>query len=142
MAERSLPVPGSQGDIGNGNGEQEGALHAGTDGSSVCRQRDAKRGVERRYPLVNEAQSPTRYLSDARSMFDAVRDQRRRGIETLAVYHSHPTSEPVPSRTDLEQYYGAEVMNLIISLKAEPTHVKAWWLSPNGFREADWVIVE
>jgi proteasome lid subunit RPN8/RPN11 len=95
--------------------------------------------VECRYPLVNAARSPTQYLSDADSMFAAVRDQRRRGVETLAVYHSHPTSAPVPSRTDLEQNYSGDVVNLIISLLADMPQIKGWWLSADGFREAEWV---
>src|SRR5262249_23189887 len=45
--------------------------------------------VERRYALVNSAASPTEYLSDARSMFEAVRDMRPLGLEIVAVYHSH-----------------------------------------------------
>ncbi len=47
--------------------------------------------VEARYPLVNAAASPREYLSDGRSMFAAVRDIDRRGLDILAVYHSHPT---------------------------------------------------
>src|SRR5438067_13873196 len=59
--------------------------------------------VRCRYPLVNAAASPALFESDPRSTFDADRDMRRRGLEVLAVYHSHPTSAPVPSRTDLER---------------------------------------
>jgi proteasome lid subunit RPN8/RPN11 len=94
--------------------------------------------VERRYAMVNAALSPTEYLSDPRSMFDAVRDMRRHEIEIVAVYHSHPTSAPVPSLTDLERNYSPDVMNLIISLKDGLPHMRAWWLTDNGFHEADW----
>src|SRR5438105_153199 len=51
--------------------------------------------VVQRYALVNTAASPTEYLSDPRSMFEAVRDMRRLGLEIVAIYHSHPTSAPV-----------------------------------------------
>src|SRR5438105_690677 len=61
--------------------------------------------VLRRYPLVNCAKSPTRFLSDDWSMFAAVRDMRKRQLDILAVYHSHPASDPIPSRTDLEHNY-------------------------------------
>jgi proteasome lid subunit RPN8/RPN11 len=53
--------------------------------------------VSRRYPLVNALASPVEYLSEPTGMFRAVRDMRQQGIEVLAVYHSHPSSEPVPS---------------------------------------------
>src|SRR2546426_9886549 len=72
--------------------------------------------VERCFPLVNAAASPVEYLSDARSMFAAVREMRahEHELEILAVYHSHPTSHPVPSGTDLDRNYSEEVINFII----------------------------
>ena len=61
----------------------------------------------------------------------------RRGLEALAVYHSHPTAAPVPSRKDLERNYWPGVVNLIISLQAAEPEVRAWWLSDEGYREAE-----
>jgi proteasome lid subunit RPN8/RPN11 len=97
--------------------------------------------VERRYPLVNAAASPVEYLSDPKSLFVAVRDMNLRGIDILAVYHSHPASDPVPSRTDLDRNYSPEVMNLIISLKSpQDPRVRAWWLGADNYREAEWAV--
>jgi proteasome lid subunit RPN8/RPN11 len=96
--------------------------------------------VERRYPLVNEAASPTEYLSEPYSMFAAEKNRRNDGVEFLAVYHSHPTSEPVPSRTDRARNYSPDVMSLIISLKAADPVVRAWWLTAESYREAEWVL--
>ena len=93
------------------------------------------------YRLVNAAASPTEYLSDPRSMFDAVRDMRACGIEILAIYHSHPTSEPVPSRKDRERNYSPQVMNVIISLAGSEPEVRAWWLTSDDHREAEWEVV-
>jgi len=98
--------------------------------------------VVQRYALVNAAASPTEYLSDARSMFEAVRDMRGVGIEIVAIYHSHPTSAPVPSRTDLERNYSPDVMNLIISLQDGDPQMRGWWLEQNSFREANWRLAE
>jgi proteasome lid subunit RPN8/RPN11 len=97
--------------------------------------------VSKRYPLRNEKASPVEFWSEPRDMFDAVRDMRRLGIDILAVYHSHPGGEPTPSKTDLERNYSPEVMNLIISLTGTAPRVRAWWLSADGFREAEFVIV-
>jgi proteasome lid subunit RPN8/RPN11 len=94
--------------------------------------------VVKRYPLVNATASPIEYLSDPRSMFEAVRDMRRLGLEILAIYHSHPTSDPVPSRTDLERNYSPDVLNLIISFKTGKPEVRGWWLTDQDFREAEW----
>src|SRR5262245_17238518 len=71
-----------------------GGLLAGRDGR-----------VTHRYPLTNALASPVRYESDPKELFAAEKDMRRQGTELLAIYHSHPTSEPVPSRTDLERNF-------------------------------------
>jgi proteasome lid subunit RPN8/RPN11 len=97
--------------------------------------------VGRRYELVNAAASPREFLSQPESMFAAYRDMHGRGLEILAVYHSHPTSDPIPSRTDLERNYSAEVLNFIISLKHDPPLLRGWWLSENSYREVDWYWV-
>jgi len=75
-------------------------------------------------------------------MFEAVRDMRGLGLEIVAIYHSHPTSAPVPSRTDLERNYSPHVMNFIISLQDGNPQVRGWWLSDKDFREADWRLAE
>jgi proteasome lid subunit RPN8/RPN11 len=98
--------------------------------------------AERLYPLVNALASPTRYEADAKSLLHAVRDMRGHDLEVLAIYHSHPTSDPVPSRTDLERSFWPETVYLIISLdKSEPT-VRGWWLTETNFRQAEWEIVD
>jgi proteasome lid subunit RPN8/RPN11 len=98
--------------------------------------------VVRRYALVNAAASQTEYLSDPRGMFEAVRDMRQLGLEIVAIYHSHPTSAPVPSRTDLERNYSPDVMNFIISLQDGNPQVRGWWLQEHSFREADWRLAD
>lgn len=97
--------------------------------------------VVRRYPLVNAAASPKEYVSEGKSMFAAVRDIDRLGLDILAVYHSHPTSDPVPSRTDRERNYSPDVINLIVSLK-EAEAVRGWWLNADECHEAAWELVD
>ncbi len=91
-----------------------------------------------RYPLANAAASPRRFESDPRDMLDAVRDIDRRGLDLLAVYHSHPTSLPIPSRTDLEWNLSPRVVTLIVSLAAEPPLLAAWWLTATDYTPAEW----
>lgn len=97
--------------------------------------------VEARYPLVNELATPTTYRSEPRSILAAYRDIDRRELELVAVYHSHPTTPPRPSRTDLENnYLGETVMHFIVSLASEPPSVAAWWLESHNSRPAEWTI--
>ena len=53
------------------------------------------------HPLRNAAASETRYDADPRDLIEAVVALRERGAEILAIYHSHPRWEAVPSQTDL-----------------------------------------
>jgi [CysO sulfur-carrier protein]-S-L-cysteine hydrolase len=94
--------------------------------------------VERRYPLVNALASPKEYLSDGRSMFTAMKDMGRHDLDVLAFYHSHPTSQPVPSRKDLESNYWPNVVQFIISLMGNEPEVRGWWLTDRDYREAEW----
>jgi proteasome lid subunit RPN8/RPN11 len=90
-------------------------------------------------PLVNELQSPTEFLTEPRSLFEAYRAMRSAGTRELAVYHSHPTSPPVPSKKDIEQnIYGPGVACVIIGLAGPEPEVRAWWLTETGYREAAW----
>jgi len=92
--------------------------------------------VTHHYPLVNELKSPTECLSDATSAFRAEKAMQAEGTYPLAVYHSHPTADPVPSRRDLECNYSPRVVTLIIGMRATP-EVRAWWLTETDYREAE-----
>ncbi|HZZ77111.1 MAG TPA: M67 family metallopeptidase [Gemmataceae bacterium] len=95
-----------------------------------------------RHALVNEAASPTEYRSEPRSMFDAVKAMRRDGHEILAIYHSHPTSPPIPSKTDLARNYSLDVVNFIISLNDAQPSMRGWWLTDTDYAEATWRLEE
>ncbi len=96
--------------------------------------------ITRRYPLVNALASPTEYESEPHSMFAAERDRRSANLEFLAVYHSHPTSDPVPSKKDRERNYMGEVIHFIVGLRDGTPEVRGWWLTVDGQREAEWEV--
>jgi [CysO sulfur-carrier protein]-S-L-cysteine hydrolase len=91
-------------------------------------------------PLVNALASPAEYESESRSLFAAHKTMRAAGAEVLAVYHSHPTSDPVPSRKDLDRNYSEGVVNFIIGLRRAEPDVRGWWLTADGAREAAWGV--
>ena len=95
--------------------------------------------ADRMYKLINELASSVAYRSEPRSILAAYRDMDRRGLVELAVYHSHPTAPPIPSRTDLaDNFRGESVMHFIVSLRTASPEVRAWWLGERDFREAQW----
>jgi len=95
--------------------------------------------VTARYPLVNTRASETEFLSDPQSMFAAIRQMRADDTAILAVYHSHPSSEPIPSRKDCEQQYANDVACVIIGMM-EVVTTRVWWLSETSYHEAEWCI--
>ena len=94
--------------------------------------------VTHHFPLVNALASPTAYEVDPRALLTVHRALRALGIAEVALYHSHPTSAPNPSDTDLSQNgYGDTIPHLIIGPGDE---VRAWWLDEKAFEEAEWAI--
>ncbi len=99
--------------------------------------RDGTGFVTARFAIENELRSPTDYLTNARGMFFTFRHMRERGLELLAIYHSHPTSAPVPSRRDIEHNtYGESVVHLIVGFANTIPEARGWWLTETESREA------
>jgi proteasome lid subunit RPN8/RPN11 len=93
--------------------------------------------------MTNAKADPKRYAIDPAEQAAAMREMRRDGTQELAFYHSHPTSEPVPSKTDLaENGYGDSVIHLIVSLTSDPPLVRGWWLREDSYREAEFSLIE
>jgi proteasome lid subunit RPN8/RPN11 len=98
--------------------------------------------VTARFAIGNDAASTSEYETNARDMFNAFRAMRDRRIELLAIYHSHPASEPIPSRHDIERNtYGECVVHPIVGFANAEPKVRAWWLTETGYREAEWEVV-
>ena len=90
------------------------------------------------FPVRNDLASPTEYFTNPRDLLDAMKAMRSAGTETLAIYHSHPSSNPVPSRADIARnYWGETAMHLIVALAGEEPEVRAWWIGELGFRAAE-----
>ncbi len=96
--------------------------------------------VTARFPVRNRLASPTEYETDPRDLLAAFRAIREYKLELLAVYHSHPAAEPVPSRRDVQRNtYGESVVHLIVGLAGPAPELRAWWLTETGYREAELV---
>jgi proteasome lid subunit RPN8/RPN11 len=82
--------------------------------------------VTAHFPLVNELHSPTAYRSEPRSMLAAMKAMRRDGLELVAIYHSHPTSDPIPSKRDRAENEYGETVTVIVGLAGPEPDVRVW----------------
>ncbi len=94
------------------------------------------------YPLRNDTQSETRYNADPKELIAAHIDFRQKGAEILAIYHSHPRWQAVPSQTDLAENHYGPVPRIIVSLLGESPDVRVWRLDADSYHELPWKIIE
>jgi proteasome lid subunit RPN8/RPN11 len=95
------------------------------------------------HPLTNIAASETRYLADPAEQLHADRWLREHGEKVVAIYHSHPRWEPIPSATDLkENYLWGLTPRIIVSLLRETPVVRVWQLDANSYQELPWRLVQ
>lgn len=81
-------------------------------------------------PATNVHPQPEiRYRIDDRELYEAHREMDRQGWDLLAIFHSHPTTEAYPSRTDVAQAYYPESLYLICSLvNPQQPILKGYWI--------------
>ena len=94
------------------------------------------------HPLRNLAASETRYDGDPAELVEAFRQLRERNLDILAIYHSHPKWEAIPSAVDRRQNYWGPMPHLIVGLLRDPPEVRVWRLSPDSQQELLWTLVE
>ena len=81
------------------------------------------------HPARNADASPYRYSVDSKDLLRIALEIDDAGDDVAAIYHSHTTSPPSPSRTDMELATWPEAAYLIVSLKSDPPEICAWRLA-------------
>jgi proteasome lid subunit RPN8/RPN11 len=83
----------------------------------------------------NLAQSANRFLIDPEDHINARRAARGRGLVVVGFYHSHPSSAPEPSATDLAEASYPGHLYLIVGLESSPPDARLYRLGSSGFLE-------
>ena len=68
----------------------------------------------------------TRYLIDAKDVVAALRASEDFDRELVAIYHSHPRTQPYPSPTDRADAYWPLAAYVLVSLRSEPPEMYAY----------------
>ena len=89
--------------------------------------------IERSHRARNELHSPTRYRVSPEDHFAAVRAARALGLDVVGAYHSHPSSDPIPSASDLAEAVPGEFLHLIAGPGSAATGVRGWRLAGGNF---------
>ncbi len=67
-----------------------------------------------------------RYMMDPKEQMQAMRNIRERGLTMMGIYHSHPHSQAIPSKTDIRLAFYPDVFYLIVSLAQETPDLRAY----------------
>jgi len=88
------------------------------------------------YPGTNALASATAYEIAIPELLDMFRTLRAEGLTHMGQYHSHPSTDNVPSPTDIEQAGYPDHAYFIISLRADaPNPVRAFSIRDGTFSE-------
>jgi proteasome lid subunit RPN8/RPN11 len=80
-------------------------------------------------------QPMTRYLIDPREQLRAFQDMDEKGEELVAIYHSHPASQPYPSPTDRAESHYPDAVYVLVSLRSRTPEVRAYRIEDDVVRE-------
>ncbi|MCA0453116.1 MAG: M67 family metallopeptidase [Chloroflexi bacterium] len=94
-------------------------------------------------PVPNIATEPElHYRMDDRVLTELFFRTQRDNKAIIGFYHSHPTSEPVPSRTDVALASYPDMAYVIASLRGEEARLAAWSIKPGQVKAIELSISE
>lgn len=88
------------------------------------------------FPGTNLDASPTRYTMDPVEVIAALDEMDRAGWVLAAIVHSHPTTAPIPSATDLRNAFYPETLLMIVGLASWPPVGRVWRVPDREGRDA------
>ena len=91
--------------------------------------------VEKLYEMTNADQSNDHFTMTPEEQFKVIKDIRSAGLEMLAIYHSHPSTQARPSAEDIRLALTPDVIYVIVSLAGKEPAIK-------GFLIEDDIVTE
>ncbi|MCX7857868.1 MAG: M67 family metallopeptidase [Deltaproteobacteria bacterium] len=97
--------------------------------------------VRKIYPLENQEKSPYKFLISPLDQLKVLSDIEKSDLRMVGVYHSHPNTDPYPSKRDLEFAIYPDVLSVIISLKRkEKPKVYIFSFEDGNVKEVEYTI--
>lgn len=84
------------------------------------------------YPVENETNAPDRFFGRPQDLFEATRKIRSNNEQMVGIYHSHPSSPPVPSDRDREENQYPGLFYFIISLEGDEPEARCYVMNEEG----------
>jgi proteasome lid subunit RPN8/RPN11 len=110
----------------------------------VCGLIAGKMGVANHlFPIPNRSATPEQhYDMEPNALLKTYKDIDAVGEMLLAVYHSHPKSDPIPSQTDIRDAtrHMPNVVHLIVSLKYDKPRLQAWYIHDEQVSRAELLV--
>ncbi len=92
-------------------------------------------------PIDNISENPAlHYQMEPTQLLQALKSIDEQEQQLLAIFHSHPNSDPIPSPTDVAEWQYPKAIQLIISLKHYPPRLQAWEIKDGQVNPVDIVI--
>ena len=98
---------------------------------------DAEGTVSKVFLMKNIEHSPNFYMLDSSEQFHVFDAMDKEGLELVAIFHSHPHSEAVPSARDMELAFYPDSLYLIISLAGAEPDSHAYSITDGEVREVE-----
>jgi len=95
-------------------------------------------------PIANFLSSPSHFRMDEREQLATFLTLEEKGLDLIAIYHSHPSGLPVPSTTDIIEFFYPESLMIVFSLVSKAWISKAYRINitDHSFDEIPIIIDE
>lgn len=87
------------------------------------------------WQLENEVLSDRRFFVSKMRVKQTIEKIHQQNEEVLAIYHTHPTTSPIPSRFDLINHPTENVKMVIVSYKTTPPLAKCYQVYDDIYEE-------
>jgi proteasome lid subunit RPN8/RPN11 len=96
--------------------------------------------VDSIWKLENELKSVRRFFISKNKIEETIREISKQEKAILAIYHSHPSTSPVPSYLDIVNHPDPSVKLVIVSYKLKVVKVKCYDISNRLYKECPFSI--